>query len=114
MCIVQLGYCRRRYALIQLVAIGPSFIGQTSHKQISKRLEESMLNGKNTDNFTDNFTLGTNSMCATSCANKILFSALLYLTNLCCSVSAGTIDHVQIAKASMGLVEAYTCRSNLT
>ncbi len=42
---------------IQLVATGPFPLDQISYKQVSKKLAESTLNGKNMDNFTALYTL---------------------------------------------------------
>ncbi len=83
-----------------------------------------MLNGENKENFTVlhalylRFTFGTNSMHTSSRAYRILvfLSAFFYkfmLFDFQVKDAAGIIDHAQIALASPGSAEAYTCRSYL-
>ncbi len=76
------------------------------------------------DNFTAlytsylRFTL-LNSVCASTRAHGILvfFPAFFYrfmLFDFWVKDTTGVIDHAQTAYASLGLCEAYTCRSNST
>ncbi len=78
-------------------------------------------NGENMENLTAlytsylRFTFGTNVMHASSCSYRIFVFVLAFfytfmLTEFWVKDALGTIDHAQIALASLGRAEAYTCR----
>ncbi len=109
--IVGLRYSRRRYALFSWLLLDLLPVSQTSYKQVSKWLVESLLNSTNMDNFsalyTSNlcFIFGTNLMHASPRAYGILIflPAFFYkfmLFEFWVKDAARIMDHAQNALAS--------------
>ncbi len=105
--IVQLCFSRQRYVPFSWLLLDLLPVSQTSYKQVSKRLAESMSNSKNTDNVTALytsyllFTFGTNLMHASprACGILVFFPAYFYkfmLFKLWFKDCTGTIDHVRV------------------